>query len=221
MCLVVWLFRPPGVYRPQGETWLLAETLRTATTVRLGVTVLDVGTGTGALAVTAARVGAGRVIAVDVSRSAVFAAWINARVRRLPIRVRRGDLFEAVAEESFDVIVANVPSVCAEDTSGHKSARAWSGGSNGRAVLDRLCAAAPARLAPGGMLLVVQSTLCGVPDTLESLRSAGLKAAVITRRREPFGPVMREMAAELESRGLIGPGQRYEELVVVRADRVE
>lgn len=219
--LVVWLFRPPGVYRPQGETWLLAETLRTATAVRLGVTVLDVGTGTGALAVTAARVGAGRVVAVDVSRRAVFAAWVNARMRRLPIRVRRSDLFEAVAEESFDVIVANVPSVCAEDTSGHRAAHAWSGGPDGRAVLDRLCAAAPARLTPGGMVLVVQSTLSGVPDTLEGLRSAGLKAAVIARRREPFGPVTRAMAPELEARGLIGRGQRYEELVVIRADRVE
>lgn len=221
MWLVVWLFRPPGVYRPQGETWLLAETLRTATAVRLGVTVLDVGTGTGALAVTAARVGAGRVVAVDVSRRAVLTAWINARMRRLPIRVRRSDLFSAVAEESFDVIVANVPSVCAEDTSGHRSAHAWSGGPDGRAVLDRLCADAPARLAPGGMVLIVQSTLSGVPETLEGLRSAGLKAAVIARRREPFGPVTRTMAPELETRGLIGRGQRYEELVVIRADRVE
>jgi release factor glutamine methyltransferase len=219
--LVVWFFRPPGVYRPQGETWLLAENLRTATAVRLGVSVLDVGTGTGALAVTAARVGAGRVVAVDVSRRAVFAARVNARIRRLPVRVRRSDLFEAVGDETFDVIVANVPSVCAEDTAGNRSAHTWSGGPDGRAVLDRLCAQAPARLAPGGTVLVVQSTLSGVPDTLEGLRSAGLKAAVIARRREPFGPVMRMMAPELEARGLIGRGQRYEELVVIRADRVE
>jgi release factor glutamine methyltransferase len=213
------MFRPPGVYRPQEDTWLLAETMRTVTTVRLGVKVLDVGTGTGVLAVTAARVGAGQVIAVDVSRRAVLAAWINARVRRLPIRVLRSDLLSAVAGESFDVIVANVPHVCSDDA--RRSARAWSGGSTGRAVLDGLCATAPALLAPGGMLLVVQSTLCGVPSTLESLRSAGLKTAVIARRREQFGPVMRAKAAQLEGRGLIGPSQRYVELVVIRADRVE
>jgi release factor glutamine methyltransferase len=60
-----------------------------------------------------------------------------------------------------------------------------------------------------------------VPSTLESLRSAGLKTAVIARRREQFGPVMRAKAAQLEGRGLIGPSQRYVELVVIRADRVE
>lgn len=217
--LVVWLLRPPGVYRPQEDTWFLAETLRTATTVRLGAKVLDVGTGTGVLAVTAARVGAGQVIAVDVSLRAVFAARINAKLRRLPVRVLRSDLVEAVAGETFDVIVANPPDACSDDTG--RAARAWSGGPDGRAVLDGLCSAAPGLLAPGGMFLVVQSTLCGVPSTLESLRSAGLKAAVIARRRAQFGSVMRAGATQLEGRGLIGPSQRYEELVVIRADRVE
>ncbi|MDN3353830.1 HemK2/MTQ2 family protein methyltransferase [Actinomadura sp. DC4] len=214
----MWLFRPPGVYRPQGETWFLADTFRTATAVRLGDSVLDIGTGTGALAVIAARVGAARVVAVDISRRAVIAAWVNARMRRLPVRARRSDLFAALGEESFDVIVANPPSVCAEDAAGRS---AWCGGPSGRAVLDPLCAAVPDRLAPGGTLLIVHSTLCGVPETLESLRSAGLKAAVIARRREPFGPLMQAAAEDLETRGLIGRGQRYEELVVIRADRPE
>src|SRR3569833_638513 len=217
--LVVWLFRPPGVYRPQEDTWLLAETLRTATTLRLGARVLDVGTGTGALAEPAARVGAGQVIAVDVSLLALLAARINAWVRRLPVRVRRSDLCAAVAGESFDVILANPPYICVDDT--RPSARAWSGGPNGRAALDRLCHSAPPLLAPGGMLLVVQSALSGVPDTLEGLRSAGLKTSVIARRRAEFGPVLRARATQLEGRGLIGPSQRYEELVVIRADRVE
>jgi len=76
------LFRPPVVYRPQGDTRLLAETLRS---VRVRGTVLDVGTGTGALALATARGGAAYVIAVDVSARAVFAARINALLRRLPV----------------------------------------------------------------------------------------------------------------------------------------
>jgi release factor glutamine methyltransferase len=212
---VVWLFRPPGFYRPQGDTRLLAETLRA---VPAGGRVLDVGTGTGALACAAARAGAGQVVAVDICAQAVFAARINAWLRRLPVRVLRSDLFDAVTGDAFDVIVANPPYVCSHDST-YRARRAWDGGADGRAVLDRLCTAAPALLAPGGMLLLVQSALCGVEATADRLRSAGLRVTVGARRREPFGPVMNAIAAQLEDRGIIDPKQRYEELVVIRADR--
>jgi release factor glutamine methyltransferase len=213
----VLLFRPPGVYRPQGDTRLLAEALRTA---RVGAKVLDVGTGTGVLALAAARGGAAQVIAVDSCARAVFTARVNAWLRRLPVRVVHSDLFEAVTGEIFDVIVANPPYVCSEDLprSG-RSAHVWDGGFDGRAVLDRLCSAAPPLLAPGGMLLLVQSALCGVQATVERLRSQRLRVAVVARRQEPFGPVMRARAAHLERCGLIGPDQRYEDLVVIRAER--
>jgi release factor glutamine methyltransferase len=215
----VWLFRPPGVYRPQGDSRLLAESLRAA---RVGVRVLDVGTGTGALALTAARSGAAQVIAIDSSARAVFTARTNVWLRRLPVRVLRSDLFEAVAGEVFDVIVANPPYVCAGDLAGpRRSCHTWDGGANGRLVLDRLCSSAPPLLAPGGMLLLVQSALCGVQNTIDLLRSGGLKAAVVAQRRETFGPVMRNIAGELERQGLIRPEQRYEDLVVIRADRIE
>jgi release factor glutamine methyltransferase len=213
----VWLFRPPGVYRPQGDTRLLAETLRAA---RVGARVLDVGTGTGVLALAAVRGGATQVIAVDSCARAVFAARVNAWVRRSPVRVLHGDLCEALTGEVFDVIVANPPYVCSEGpprTEG--AAHVWDGGLDGRAVLDRLCSAAPPLLAPGGMLLLVQSALCGVQATVERLRSQRLRVAVAARRQEPFGPVMRARAAYLERCGLIGPGQRYEDLVVIRAER--
>ena len=85
--------------------------------------------------------------------------------------------------------------------------------------LDGLCAAAPALLTPGGVLFVVQSVLCGVPDTVERLRLHGMKAMVVARRQEMFGRLMRDRAARLEELGLIGPSQRYEDLVVIRAVR--
>lgn len=217
--LFVWLFRPPGVYRPQGDTWLLAEALRT---VRLGARVLDVGTGTGALALAAARSGAGQVIAVDVCAQAVFSARVNAWLRRLPVRVVQSDLVDAVRDEAFDLILANPPYVCSTATDpvrprGPK--RAWDGGAGGRVVLDRLCATAPALLAPGGTLLIVQSALCGIDSTVDLLRTAGLRVTVGPRRRQPFGPVMMARARDLEERGLICPEQRYEELAVIRAER--
>lgn len=212
----MWLFRPPGVYRPQTDTWLLAEVLRTRARGR----VLDVGTGTGALAVVAAQSGAVEVTAVDDCGRAVFAACVNARLRRLPIRVLRSDLLEAVTGQVFDLIVANPPYVWSDGLSAAGSpAHMWDGGSTGRAVLDRLCAGAPALLAPGGTLLLVQSALCGVQGTIRRLRAEGLEAAEAVRRQEVFGPVMSARAGRLEHRGLIRPAQRYEDLVVIRARR--
>lgn len=214
----LWLFRPPGVYRPQGDTWLLAETLRIAT-VPAGVRVLDVGTGTGVLALVAARCGARQVIAVDICGRAVLAARINAWLRRLPVRVVRSDLLDAVSDEAFDLIVANPPYVHADEPPGKRAARCWNAGPGGRLVLDGLCASAPALLAPGGTLLLVQSSLCGIPRTVEHLRREGLTVAVVARRQEMFGRVMRARATQLEERGLIAPDQRYEDLVVIRAVR--
>ena len=99
-------------------------------------------------------------------------------------------------------------------------ARAWEAGPDGRALLDRICARAPHHLAPDGTLLLVHSAFNGVAATLVSLRAAGMRASVVARHREPFGPVMRRRAARLSARGLLGPAQRHEDLVVVRADRI-
>jgi release factor glutamine methyltransferase len=213
----VLLLRAPAVYPPQGDTWLLAEAVG-AEAVTDGMRVLDLCTGSGALAVAAARHGATDVTAVDISWRAVVSSWVNTRVRGVPARVLHGDLLAPVAGERFDLILANPPYVPAADdrlpTGG--PARCWDAGTDGRAVLDRICAEAPPLLAPGGVLLLVFSALCGPEATLGQLARAGLSASVVARRAEPFGPVMTARAGLLEARGLIAPGQRYEELVVVR-----
>jgi release factor glutamine methyltransferase len=211
------MMRLPGVYRPQGDTLLLAEQLR-GVGLWPGCRVLDLCTGTGVLAMTAARGGAGPVTAVDVGGRAVLSARLNAWLRRAPVRVLRGDLFAPVAGEVFDVVVANPPYVPGPDAARGR-ALAWNAGWDGRSVIDRICARAPLMLAGGGTLLMVQSALSGVESTLGSLRAAGLKASVVARRIQPFGPVLRSRAALLEGRGLTRPGQRHEELVVVRADQ--
>lgn len=215
------LLRPPGVYPPQSDTWLLARVMRTAA-IRPGSRLLDLCTGTGALALAAVRAGAGQVTAVDLSPWAVLAARCNAAVRGAPVRVLRGDLTAPVAGEEFDTIVANPPYVadpgCPRPPRG--GARlAWDAGPDGRALLDRICATAPPRLAPGGTLLLVQSAVSGTEKTLALLRGGGLKAAVVDRATVPFGPVMRARAERLRERGLLAPDQDTEELVVIRADR--
>ncbi|MEU5754001.1 HemK2/MTQ2 family protein methyltransferase [Streptomyces sp. NPDC047829] len=208
----------PGVYAPQEDTALLAGALSDES-LPPAASVLDVGTGSGALALTAARRGA-RVTAVDVSWRAVCAARVNAARAGLRIRVRHGNLFTPVRGETFDLVLANPPYVPAPGGGRRPrgAARAWDAGHDGRLVLDRICREAPDLLRPGGVLLLVQSALSDPERTVTQLREAGLKAAVTRRQRIAFGPVVRGRERWLRQRGLLSLAEKEEELVVVRAE---
>ncbi|MFJ4199838.1 HemK2/MTQ2 family protein methyltransferase [Streptomyces sviceus] len=208
----------PGVYGPQEDTALLAGAL-SEEPLPPGADVLDVGTGTGALALQAARRGS-RVTAVDVSWRAVCTARANAWLTGASVRVRRGNLFHPVRDQSFDLILTNPPYVPAPTGVGtpRGRARAWDAGHDGRFVLDRVCREAPALLRPGGVLLIVHSELSDSGRTVGHLREAGLKAAVTRRHRIAFGPVLRTRKDWLRERGLLAAADEKEELVVVRAE---
>ncbi|MGW1610593.1 HemK2/MTQ2 family protein methyltransferase [Streptomyces sp. NPDC002285] len=209
---------PPGVYTPQEDTDLLVDALLDEP-LPDGADVLDVGTGSGALAIEAARRGT-RVTAVDVSWRAVCTAQLNAWLARLHVRILHGNLFTPVRGQSFDLILANPPYVPAPDTgrAPQGAARAWDAGRDGRLVLDRICLEAPALLRPGGVLLVVHSTLSCPGRTVSFLRESGLKASVTRRRIIPFGPVLRTREDWLRQHGLLSAPEQKEELVVVRAE---
>jgi release factor glutamine methyltransferase len=151
----------------------------------------------------------------------VLCARLNARLNGVKVRALRGDLLAPVRGERFDAIVSNPPYLpAASDGLPRRGlARAWEAGRDGRALLDALCAQAPDHLAPGGVLLVVHSELSGPDRTIAALRARGLQADAIVRRRGALGPLVRSRAAMLEARGMLAPGQREEEVVIVRAAR--
>jgi release factor glutamine methyltransferase len=202
------LFAPPGVFSPLSDTRLLAERLRAEPRLRDG-NVLDLCTGSGALAVVAALAGAARVTGVDASRRAVMAARFNARLNGVRVRALYGDLFEPVRGERFDVIVSNPPYV-----PGEGAGRGFDAGEDGRDLIDRVCAGLADHLVPGGLALLVHSSICGEEATMSALEDAGLAAEVIDRRRGPLGPVMGARAPELRRRGLLEGDE--EELLVLR-----
>jgi len=206
---------PPGVFRPPSDAWMLVDALR-GQTLPPRASVLDLCTGSGVLAVAAAMRGARDVTAVDLSRRAVLTARLNGRINGVRVRGCRGDLFEPVGRARFDAIVSNPPYVPGCDPPSSGLARAWEAGSDGRALLDRICAEAPEHLRPGGFVLLVHSELCGTDATLDALRAGGLEADVIVRRRGPLGPLMSARVQALEQRGILGAGQREEEVVIVR-----
>ena len=100
----------PDVFHPGlfFSSKLLAEVL--AAEALEGKRVLEVGTGTGFLALVAAR-RAARAVGTDINPEAIRALKINALLNRLEDRVdaRQGDLFAPVAGEQFDLILFNPP----------------------------------------------------------------------------------------------------------------
>jgi release factor glutamine methyltransferase len=212
------LLTPPGVFEPISDTWLLA---RTARPLAPGARVLDLCTGSGAVAIHLAREGAAHTVAVDVSRRATLTAYANARLNRARVEVRHGDLLEAMDGDTFDLIVSNPPYVPSPDggVPDRGLRRAWDAGTDGRALLDRILTEAPRALNPGGSLLVVHSSICGEAETMERLKAAGLTAQVTARDPGPLGPLMHARAKMLEDRGLLPPGSREEEVLVIRGKR--
>ena len=208
----------PGVFRPISDSRFLADVLREQT-FPPRASALDLCTGSGILALTAAQRGARSVTAIDVSHRAVATVKLNARRNRLKnVRAIRGDLYEPVAGQRFDAIVSNPPYVPSEDdelpTSGPE--RAWDAGRDGRLVLDRIIAGADEHLRPGGFILLTHSSLLGIDRTIADLEDAGLEAECVARRRGPLGPLMSARVHTLEAQGLIAPGQRHEDVVIIR-----
>lgn len=208
----------PGVYAPQHDTRLLLAALSRERPAR-GAEVLDIGTGSGALAVRAAQLG-GRVTAVDIAWRAVLSARLNALLHRRRVMVRRSDLTSSLRGSSYDLVLCNPPYVPAPEARvpGRGTARAWDAGRDGRAVIDRVCDAAATALKPGGVLLMVHSGLCGSSATLSRLARAGLTAQIADRALVPLGPVLMSRREWLREQGLMRGSESLEELVVIRAE---
>lgn len=125
--------------------------------------VLDLCTGSGAIAVTlAAERPLVSVVATDLSEAALEIAAENARKHGVEARVelRQGDLFEALSDDArFDLVVANPPYIREDDLPQlaaelqHEPRMALTSGPEGLDVLTRLCAEVDRHMTPGGALL--------------------------------------------------------------------
>jgi release factor glutamine methyltransferase len=123
-----------------------------------GKRVADVGTGSGIIALAAARAGAASVVAVDINPSAARAALDNARANGLAGRVSAvcSNLLAALApRQQFDVILSNPPYFPDEPLD--LADRAWNAGPGYRDIAP-LFAQARARLAPGGVMYLLISS---------------------------------------------------------------
>lgn len=154
----------PDVLIPRPETEHLIDAALAWAGGRRGLRVADVGTGSGAIAVTlATHLPDARVWAVDISPAAIAVASRNVDRYDLGERVRcvRGDLLEPLiaADCRIDLIAANLPYVASDDLASlavaqHEPRLALAGGADGLDVIRRLLDHAPDVLAADGLLLM-------------------------------------------------------------------
>lgn len=155
----------PDVLIPRRETELLVVEALALARPMAAPRVLDVGTGSGCIAIALAQQHkSAQLTALDLSEAALAVARQNAERHKVADRVRflHGDLFAPLAaDELFELIVSNPPYIRTGDLAGlavevreHDPRLALDGGADGLAVIARLAAGAAAHLAPGGQLLV-------------------------------------------------------------------
>ena len=149
----------PGVLIPRPETELLVSVALSRMLEMAAPRVLDLGTGSGCVAITLAlECPAARLSAVEAWPAAARIARANALRLGAPVSFHAGSWFAAVAGQHFDVIVSNPPYIAADDVHlGQGDLRfepptALASGSDGLDDLRQIIAAAPDHLAAGGSL---------------------------------------------------------------------
>ncbi len=136
------------------EPWMDPERVRS---------ILDVGTGSGCIAIACARyLPRSRVTALDISTAALQVARRNIRAHRLigRVQVLKSDYFSAVSGRRYDIIVSNPPYVGARELKSlpaeyrHEPKLALAAGPRGLDAVDVLLRESAQHLRPGGLLVV-------------------------------------------------------------------
>jgi release factor glutamine methyltransferase len=181
--------------RPETELLVMALIERARQSPREPVTICDVGTGSGIIAVAAAKhLPNSRITAIDVSPAALAVARANAQTHGVLDRVEflQSDLLAGVApERRFDFVVSNPPYVAeaeldrlAPEVRRFEPRVALVAGSRGTEVIERLLGQAAERLHPGGYLLLEISPM--IAEAVEALLAAD-------ERLQP-GPTIKDLS---------------------------
>ena len=179
----------PGVLIPRPETEVVAE--RAMSRLPPGGLLVDVGTGSGAIALAVAQERPdARVVGTDSSRDALRWAHENSKRLALEVKLVECDLLDGLEEnlrKHIDVVVSNPPYVAEgervtlpSEVVDHEPHAALFAGTGGLDVIRRLAHVAREWLRPGGWLVVETAGDRGAP-VAEVLRSLGYSKVAITR----------------------------------------
>lgn len=188
----------PDTLVPRPETEMLVECVLNRIPPDSTGKVLDLGTGSGAVAIALASERPGlEIVATDLSEEALKVARYNASAHKLSrIDFRFGDWFKPVAGEQFTAIVSNPPYVTDQEWMlnhfelGHEPAMALRAGRDGLLAIAQLVEGAPAHLEPGGWLLIEHGFRQG-PAAMRLFQEAGF-TSLSTYRDLPGRPRVTE-----------------------------
>jgi release factor glutamine methyltransferase len=150
----------PATLVPRPDTETLVDQALTRIPRRAAMRIVDLGTGSGAVALAIARERPlCQVVATDISTDALAVASLNARELAIPnVEFVAGHWMEAIAGRTFDLIVSNPPYVASDDphlaTLRHEPVSALAAGADGLDAIREIAATAMAVLEPGGELLL-------------------------------------------------------------------
>jgi len=168
----------PGVLNPRAmRTGEFFASQLGSSIVKPGMTVLDMGTGSGICALAAAR-HARRVVAVDINPAAVRCARVNCLLNALEERIEviEGDLYGPLRWQRFDLVLFNPPFIRA--AARDDADRAW----RSLDVAERFAAGLAEHLTPDGYALVLLSTYGDPQHFVWEFRGHGFSLEVTARR---------------------------------------
>ncbi|HEX2387266.1 MAG TPA: peptide chain release factor N(5)-glutamine methyltransferase [Candidatus Binatia bacterium] len=154
----------PAVLTPRPETELLVEAALKLVAANSSPRILELGTGSGAIAVALAKeIPGAQIVATDISTDALKVARENARRHGVENRISfvAGDLFDAVAQMTFDAIASNPPYIrdadiaaLPRDVRGFEPLISLDGGADGMDFYRRIAREAPRYLNARGFIAV-------------------------------------------------------------------
>jgi release factor glutamine methyltransferase len=164
-------------FRPSDYTGMLMHAMRLRAGDYKRGSGLDMGVGSGVLLGVLGQLGVKRLFGVDIDPEAIGATEALMRQMGLLERTRLllGSLWEPVGDESFDVVVANLPHFAATQPSDPDHSPYWSmGGPDGRLRLDPFLAGLGAHLKDDGAAFITHNAFVGTDRTRTMLAAQGL-----------------------------------------------
>ena len=164
----------PDVYKPSKDTFLLADNLD----ITRRDEILEIGTGTGLIAVYSAQ-RSKRVVATDIDEEAIKCALQNVIANRTyNVELKNGNLFEPVQNEKYDLILFNTYNADANDKKNQSEDY-----SKSREIIDKFILELNDYLNEGGRFQIVQSSDCDIEKTISKLEESGFVVEIKAREK--------------------------------------